>query len=163
MNYSRAQVLVTFKQVAFSRPNCNICNCTVWGTTNHCQFSFFVIEQCALELIILADLYLLVELKTSLEYGLSTNHLDISTLFHFLFIAEAFNCSLLLEKCKSFVESNTYDILSSEVTLILPYACFKSFIVRDYLIVREMRAVLRWINQNDSNMEEKTDLLGCVR
>ena len=61
------------------------------------------------------------------------------------------------------MESNTYDILSSGVTLILPYDCFKSFIARDYLIVSEMRAVLRWIDQNDSNMEKKTELLGCIR
>ena len=89
-----------------------------------------------------------------------------STVLQFLFYAEAYNCTLLQEKCKSYIECNTYGILSSEVILTLPYVYFKSFIARDHLLINEIevfKAIQKWIAHNDPDPRERRKLLKCVR
>ena len=123
-------------------------------------------KQSALDLLSLADWYQLIELKASLEQGLYSHHLMISTVLQFLFYAEACNCGLLLEKCKNFIECNTFGILSSKVILTLPYAYLKSFIARDYLLINEIevfKAIQKWIVHNNPEPPERRKLLKCVR
>ena len=123
-------------------------------------------KQSALDLLSLADRYQLIELKASLEQGLYSHHLMISTVLQLLFYAEAYNCGLLLEKCKNFIECNTFGILSSKVILTLPCAYFKSFIARNYLLINEIevfKAIQKWIVHNNPEPPERRKLLKCVR
>lgn len=113
----------------------------------------------------MADRYNLDKLKSALESQLS-HHLDINTLFQFLFYAEAYNCNFLLRKCVTFVESNTHSVLSSKMILNLPFSHFKSFISRDGLLADEIdvfNTVQNWIVKNNPGPKEKKKLLKCVR
>ncbi len=118
-----------------------------------------------MDVLCLADRYQLMELKSSLEFTLS-NHLSINTIFQFFFYAEAYNCHYLLQRCTTYIKSNTRLVLCSEVILNLPFNHFRSFISRDQLLVEEIvivETVQKWIFQNEPNREQKKKLLKCVR
>ena len=80
--------------------------------------------------------------------------------------ADVYNADTLYKQCAGFVDSNATSILGSHSMMILPKEHLKSLLLRDSFLASEteiFKAVKKWKEFNNLEIDEITDVLKCVR